>query len=184
MSEREEVKLQFASDDYEHMVDEIVRLRSQVKEQELQADIFEEVIRRFDVEVTALRSQLAAMQRECEEQARLNGMGSEREAKLLAQLTTAERERDEARRERDDAIIEKRLSDEQRAKWIAENVILVTRAERAERVVEAIKNPSDEMLEEIKRDMEGAWPLATINIPSSWYATALETVVEFLERKA
>lgn len=56
-----------------------------------------------------------------------------------AALDKAERERDEARRERDDAIIEKRLSDEQRARWMTENVALVHRAERAERVVEAAK---------------------------------------------
>ena len=33
-----------------------------------------------------LQNQLAACQKECKEQARLNGMGSEREAKLMAQL--------------------------------------------------------------------------------------------------
>lgn len=33
-----------------------------------------------------LQNQLAACQKECKEQARLNGMGSEREARLMAQL--------------------------------------------------------------------------------------------------
>jgi hypothetical protein len=39
-----------------------------------------------DVESERLREQLAASQAECEEQARLNGMGAEREATLLARL--------------------------------------------------------------------------------------------------
>ena len=47
--------------------------------------------------------------------------------------------------ERDDAIIDKRLSDEQRAKWMAENVALLHRAERAERILAALREPSKEV---------------------------------------
>lgn len=43
--------------------------------------------------VTAER-QLAACQKECKEQARLNGMGSEREARLMAQLAELQRKYD------------------------------------------------------------------------------------------
>ena len=38
MREREEVKLQFASDDYEHMVNEIVRLRTALTTAERERD--------------------------------------------------------------------------------------------------------------------------------------------------
>jgi DNA repair exonuclease SbcCD ATPase subunit len=43
----------------------------------------------------SLRSRLAESEAECQEQARLNGMGSEREARLMARLAEVEAERDE-----------------------------------------------------------------------------------------
>lgn len=52
-------------------------------------------------EIESLRAQLAAANAEVQEQARLNGMGAEREAKLRAQLEEVTRERDEAREEVD-----------------------------------------------------------------------------------
>ena len=45
----------------------------------------------------ALSDRLEAAESECLEQARLNGMGSEREAALMAKLEAAERERDDLR---------------------------------------------------------------------------------------
>lgn len=41
-------------------------------------------------DIAALVVQLEACQKECEEQARLNGMGASREAKLMTQLERAE----------------------------------------------------------------------------------------------
>lgn len=43
-------------------------------------------------EIQSLQEQLAESQKECEEQARLNGMGSEREAKLLGEIERLRRE--------------------------------------------------------------------------------------------
>ncbi len=51
-------------------------------------------------EVAELLDRLEAAESECLEQARLNGMGSEREAALMAKLEAAERERDECNRRR------------------------------------------------------------------------------------
>ena len=50
--------------------------------------------------VHALLDRLEAAESECLEQARLNGMGGEREAALMAKLEAAERERDECNRRR------------------------------------------------------------------------------------
>ncbi len=47
--------------------------------------------------VHALLDRLEAAESDCLEQARLNGMGSEREAALLAKLEAAEKERDALR---------------------------------------------------------------------------------------
>ena len=48
-------------------------------------------------EIKTLRTQLAEAQTECEEQARLNGMGSERELKLVSQLANERAEHFKAR---------------------------------------------------------------------------------------
>lgn len=53
-------------------------------------------------EITTLRTQLAEAQAEVQEQARLNGMGAEREAKLMAQLEEVTRERDDYKKAVDD----------------------------------------------------------------------------------
>ena len=79
-------------------------------------------------EIESLRAQLAAANAEVQEQARLNGMGSEREAKLLAQLAEVTKERDAARSEaqcRSWEIVEK------------QSQLLATQANAA-RMVEAI----------------------------------------------
>ena len=47
--------------------------------------------------ILELLDRLEAAESECLEQARLNGMGSEREAALMAKLEAAERERDDLR---------------------------------------------------------------------------------------
>lgn len=49
---------------------------------------------KWDCAYRELQEQLTECQKECKEQARLNGMGSEREAKLMAQLEAVTNERD------------------------------------------------------------------------------------------
>lgn len=49
---------------------------------------------KWDCAYRELQEQLTECQKECEEQARLNGMGSDREAKLMAQLEAVTNERD------------------------------------------------------------------------------------------
>lgn len=48
------------------------------------------------MKIASLESALKASEKECEEQARLNGMGASRELKLIGQVTRLERERDAA----------------------------------------------------------------------------------------
>lgn len=52
-----------------------------------------------DSEIESLRAQLAAANAEVQEQARLNGMGAEREAKLRAQLAEVTRENESLKRD-------------------------------------------------------------------------------------
>lgn len=94
----------------------------------------------------ALQPIIDALQKELDEQCRLNGMGSEREAKLLARVEGLERlhhadsetlrdyaaRRDDMRRERDEAVLEKN-------KAIAERDQL----RAAENTIEALKGEMD-----------------------------------------
>ena len=56
--------------------------------------------------ITELLDRIEASESECLEQARLNGMGSEREAALIAKLEAAEKERDWNAERLEDAIEE------------------------------------------------------------------------------
>lgn len=60
------------------------------------ADKVDSLLDEKDARIAELQAELAAARKECEEQARLNGMGSEREAALYAEI---ERLRDSRRRE-------------------------------------------------------------------------------------
>ncbi len=53
----------------------------------------------IEVENESLRARLAESEAECLEQARLNGMGSAREARLMSRVAELEKERDELRME-------------------------------------------------------------------------------------
>ena len=62
-------------------------------------------------EIERLRASLEEAEAECFEQARLNGMGSEREAALMAKLEMAERERDDVAQQLVQAELGKRKLD-------------------------------------------------------------------------
>ena len=51
----------------------------------------------YKKQIVSLQNRLEASEHECTEQARLNGIGSEREAALMAKLEAAEKERDALR---------------------------------------------------------------------------------------
>lgn len=77
-----------------------IELLDRLEAAEKDITIKEEVIDSLDVVVKRLDAQCDAAEAEAIEQSRLNGMGSEREAALMAKLEAAEKERDECNRRR------------------------------------------------------------------------------------
>ena len=76
--------------------DEIERLAAMLEAAESETASWKGLATQFGQEADALRVKAESADSECLEQARLNGMGSEREAALMAKLEAAEKERDNA----------------------------------------------------------------------------------------
>ena len=57
----------------------------------------------------------------------------------------------------------------------------MTKVARAERIVTALREPSEAVLMAAKRGMEESWPLRQVAIPADWYARALEDAVAAAE---
>ena len=99
-------------------------------------------------EITTLRTQLAEAQAEVQEQARLNDMGAEREAKLMAQLAEVARARDDYKQAVDDLGLtpEEARAGAKRSRDMKQQ-LLATQAQLAE--VSAQRNASNRKIEEL-----------------------------------
>lgn len=99
-------------------------------------------------EVAELLDRLEAAESECLEQARLNGMGSEREAALMAKLEAAEKERDECNRRRLEAADHFAAQTELMKKKYDELRVKVAEMERQEPVGKFVQHPSNGLWEQ------------------------------------
>ena len=92
----------------------------------------------------ALSERLEAAESECLEQARLNGMGGEREAALLAKLEATEIERDSAKKLADSLALALNTSNHER-----DNLrVKVAEMERQEPVGKFVQHPSNGLWEQ------------------------------------
>ena len=96
------------------------------------------------VTINELLDRLEAAEAECLEQARLNGMGSEREAALMAKLEAAEIERDSAKKLADSLALALNTSNHERDNLRAK----IAEMEKQEPAGKFIRHPSNGLWEQ------------------------------------